>query len=100
MDFKVPIEFKLEKKNEKYIKRKLKQTFEKNLKLFEKNLPEFVKLIKSIKKFKTDIKLIVYDNDYDLVLNGVSIYPKGARNYKANLDIRLSLKEVFVQLYI
>ncbi|HIQ51224.1 MAG TPA: DUF115 domain-containing protein [Nautiliaceae bacterium] len=95
MDFKVPIEFKLEKKNEKYIKRKIKQTFEKNLKLFEKNLPEFVKLIKSIKKFKTDIKLIVYDNDYDLVLNGVSIYPKGARNYKANLDIRLSLKEVF-----
>jgi len=95
MKFKIPIEFKLEERNERYIKKKLKQTFEKNLKLFEQELPDFVDFIRNIKNFQTDVKLVVYDDDYDLVLNGVSIYPKGAKNYKANLDIETSLKALF-----
>ncbi len=95
MDFKIPVEFKLEKRKEKYMKRKLLKIFEKNLELFEKELPPLVDFIKKIKGFETDIKLVVYDNDYDLVLNGVSIYPKGAKNYKADLSIKTSLKKVF-----
>ena len=98
MDFKIPIEFRLEKRKEKCIKRRLKQTFERNLKLFEKELPEFVDLIRNIKEVKTDIKLVIYDQDYDLVLNGISIYPKGAKSYKASLDVKSSLKDSFENL--
>ena len=32
MEFKIPIEFKLDKRNENYVKRKLKQNFKENLK--------------------------------------------------------------------
>ncbi len=95
MIFKIPVEFKLEKKNEKYIKRKLQRTFEKNLELFKKELPQLVDLIQRIQGIKTDVKLIVYDNDYDLVLNGISIYPKGAKNYTPELYIKTSLKHLF-----
>ncbi len=95
MTFKIPVEFKLTKKKEKYIKNKLLKTFEKNLKLFEKELPQFVDFIKKIKGFETDIKLVIYDNDYDLILNGVSIYPKGAKNYIPELYIKNSLKNLF-----
>ena len=74
------IEIKFETKQKK-VKERIIQRFKKNLKFFKKNLPEFYDDILGYSD-KKKVILRVFDNDYDLIFNKSSIYPKGARNYK------------------
>jgi len=75
-----PVEFKCseERKNE------VINRFKKNLDFFKENLPEFYEEIENyFNNIKNkNILLTVFEDDYDLIFNKASVYPKGAKNYE------------------